>query len=123
MGFRLSLEPADNNDRGFAVFPSQREGYRLAGLFENKLRNMAWRISNFPWTGGAAVSESILRPDVLSEVIKESHFNGKRFSKNLPEFRDKLSFSSSSLFSLYFYGFSYSLKSFYGPFYTFKTLF
>ena len=49
---------------------------------------MAWRISNFPWTGGAAVSESILRPDVLSEVIKESHFNGKRFSKNLPEYLD-----------------------------------
>ena len=88
VGFGLSLEPSDNNDRGFAVFPSQREGYRLAGIFENKVRNMAWRIANFPWTGGAAVSESILKPDVLAEVIKESHFNGKRFSKNLPEYLD-----------------------------------
>ena len=88
VGFGISLEPSDLQDKGFAIFPSQSEGYKLSRIFENKLRNLAWRVANFPWLGGSAVSESILRPDILAEVLKESHFDGKKFSKNLPAHLD-----------------------------------
>ena len=88
VGFGISLEPSDLQDKGFAIFPSQSEGYKLSRIFENKLRNLAWRVANFPWLGGSAVSESILRPDILAEVVKESHFDGKKFSKNLPAHLD-----------------------------------
>ena len=88
VGFGISLEPEDRQDQGFAIFPSQSEGYRLSKMFESRVRNQAWRISSIQWQGGSAVSESILRPDMLVDVIKSSHFDGTKFYRPLPSHLD-----------------------------------